>query len=505
MRFARRLVLTVGAVCLLPVGYTWGQGSSSPTGEIVLSYVNDGGGNYDPHVGGMYPGVGAFLDPVFDSLVTIAGDGKVGPSLAASWEIAPDGRTVTMSLRKDVVFHDGAVFDAAAAKANLERGANLKTSNVRDQLAIIDKIDAVDSQTLRLHLNAPATRLLPLLGGPAGMMLSPATFNAADVASRPVGTGPWRVSPASVPAREMVYDAFDKYWNKSIQKAKTIKIRSLGTPAQVAALIDGSVHGVMLQNNPQDAARLRATGRINIEPSGMQFLNTIYLNKSGPLANENARLALSHAIDRKLLADTVLSGLCVPNAQAFSSESWAFDPNTPAYAQDEKKVREYLKKAGMPDGFTFSVVVSSAGGLLDKILTAVQGMVEPYGIKLEMRLLVGAQIVKAYTSGETLGWNSALLGAYDPSIIALRTVSRGLSPSGYEDPAMQKAMDEANAAEDQPKRQAAMRAWSKRYQETVFHLGICNQVVPLASNKKVTGLRAVDPLTLSARGASVAE
>jgi len=237
----------------------------------------------------------------------------------------------------------------------------------------------------------------------------------------------------------------------------------------------------------------------------MQFLNTIYLNKIGPLANENARLALSHAIDRKLLADTVLNGLCVPNAQPFASENWAYDPNTPAFQQDEKKVREYLQKAGMPEGFTISVVVSSAGGLLDKILTAVQGMAEPYGIKIDMKLLVGAQIVKAYASGEMHGWNSALLGAYDPSIIALRTISRGLNPAAFEDAALQKAMADANAAVDQPTRQAAMRAWSKRYQDTVLHLGICNQVVPLASNKKVAGLRALDPLTLSARGASVTE
>lgn len=501
-RINARLALAVAGLLCAHSVHAWAQ---APRGEIVISYVNDGGGNYDPHVGGMYPGVGSFIDPIFDSLVIVGAGGKLAPSLASSWDVSPDGRTVTMKLRDDVVFHDGTAFDANAAKANLERGATLKTSNVRDQLEAITKIEAVDRNTLRLHLNAPATRLLPLLAGPAGMMLSPAAFNAPDVASKPIGTGPWMISPASVPAKEMVYDAFDKYWDKSVQKAKTIKIRSLGTPAQVAALIDGSVHGVMLQNNPQDAGRLRATGRINIEPSGMQFLNTIYLNKIGPLANENARLALSHAVDRKLLADTVLNGLCVPNAQPFASENWAYDPNTPAYPQDEKKVREYLQKAGMPQGFTISVVVSSAGGLLDKILTAVQGMAEPYGIKIDMKLLVGAQIVKAYTSGEMHGWNSALLGAYDPSIIALRTISRGLNPAGFEDVVMQKAMADANAAEDQASRQAAMRVWSKRYQETVFHLGICNQVVPLASNKKVTGLRALDPLTLSVRGASVTE
>jgi len=247
-----RLMLAATALLYAQSIDAWGQ-TPGPKGEIVISYVNDGGGNYDPHVGGMYPGVGSFIDPIFDSLLIVGTGGKLAPSLGKSWEISPDGRVVTMALRDDVVFHDGTVFDAAAAKANLERGATLKTSNVRDQLEPITKLEVVDRHTLRLHLNAPATRLLPLLAGPAGMMLSPAAFSAPDVASRPIGTGPWMVSPASVPAKEMVYEAFDKYWNKSIQKAKTIKIRSLGTPAQVAALIDGSVHGVMLQNNPQDA------------------------------------------------------------------------------------------------------------------------------------------------------------------------------------------------------------------------------------------------------------
>ena len=42
-----------------------------------------------------------------DKLVDISPDGQLVPKLATSWTIAPDGKSITLILRKGVVFHDG--------------------------------------------------------------------------------------------------------------------------------------------------------------------------------------------------------------------------------------------------------------------------------------------------------------------------------------------------------------------------------------------------------------
>src|SRR5712691_5517997 len=67
----------------------------------------------------------AFIDrnvhyQIYDSIVRIDSSGKIIPWLADKWDIAPDGKAVTFTLRKDVKFHDGSVFDADAVKWNIE-------------------------------------------------------------------------------------------------------------------------------------------------------------------------------------------------------------------------------------------------------------------------------------------------------------------------------------------------------------------------------------------------
>src|SRR5437016_1959690 len=57
-----------------------------------------------------------------DTLVTHnPKDGKFYPGLAESWDISRDGKSYTFRLRKNVKFHDGTPFDAAAVKFTFDR------------------------------------------------------------------------------------------------------------------------------------------------------------------------------------------------------------------------------------------------------------------------------------------------------------------------------------------------------------------------------------------------
>ena len=56
-----------------------------------------------------------------DKLVDIGPDLKPVPQLATSWNLSEDQKTLTMTLRPGVRFHDGEKLDAAAAKYSIER------------------------------------------------------------------------------------------------------------------------------------------------------------------------------------------------------------------------------------------------------------------------------------------------------------------------------------------------------------------------------------------------
>ncbi|MBD8594701.1 ABC transporter substrate-binding protein [Pseudomonas sp. CFBP 8758] len=150
----------------------------------------------DPHVAGDMPQV--FLaQQVLDSLVSMDAEGHIGPWLAKSWEISPDGLTYTFHLRDDVRFTDGTPFNAAAVKANLDHMANPKTqsSTAGGYIRQYQRTDVLDSYTAQVHLATPYAAFLEVLAqGFLGIESPEALLRSRDVnCESPVGTGPFKV------------------------------------------------------------------------------------------------------------------------------------------------------------------------------------------------------------------------------------------------------------------------------------------------------------------------
>ncbi|HLL50006.1 MAG TPA: ABC transporter substrate-binding protein, partial [Thermomicrobiales bacterium] len=93
----------------------------------------------------------------YDSLLEYTPDGKAMPSLASSWEIAPDNKSVTVKLRTDVKFHSGAPFNAEAVATTLKKSADpQKGKNVYATMSFVKDWTVVDPQTIRLNFTGPA-------------------------------------------------------------------------------------------------------------------------------------------------------------------------------------------------------------------------------------------------------------------------------------------------------------------------------------------------------------
>src|SRR5580700_781379 len=108
-----------------------------------------------------------------DKLFDIDEKSNIVPQLALSHETSADGKTVTLTLRPGVKFHDGEPFNAEAAKYSLERHLNMKGSYRRPDLGSVEKVEVVDPMTIKLILKEPFSPLLAQLTDRAGMMVSP--------------------------------------------------------------------------------------------------------------------------------------------------------------------------------------------------------------------------------------------------------------------------------------------------------------------------------------------
>ncbi|MCJ9711083.1 ABC transporter substrate-binding protein, partial [Bordetella hinzii] len=167
----------------------------------------------DPHRARTYVGRIVFTS-LCDKLVDLDAKLQFVPQLATSWSWSEDNKALTFKLRDDAYFHDGSKFDAAAAKANLERAMTLQDSMRKGELASVETIEAPDAQTLVLHLKRPDATLVAQLSDRAGMMLSPKSFEGdpAAVGRKPICSGPYKFVER-VQNDRIVLEKFDKYYD----------------------------------------------------------------------------------------------------------------------------------------------------------------------------------------------------------------------------------------------------------------------------------------------------
>lgn len=112
---------------------------------------------------------------VYDTLLKREPDGTLSPMLATEWTMSDDSMSLSLELRTDVTFTDGAVFDGEAVKANIE---HFKTANGPQQgnLAAIEVVEVVDADTVNIQLSSPDPDLPNNLANSGGYMASPAAL-----------------------------------------------------------------------------------------------------------------------------------------------------------------------------------------------------------------------------------------------------------------------------------------------------------------------------------------
>ena len=202
-RTRRLLAATTGIVALglLVTGCT-PAGPNEPVGEPrsggTLTYASGDAepSCLDPHVGGNFPQ--ALVSAQYlESLVSRDEAGQIIPWLAESWTPSADALTWDFTLRDDVTFTDGTVFDAAAVQANIEHLQDPTTLSSTGYLALrkVAVVEAVSPTVVRFTLSEPDSALLESLSQPWLAMESPKALERSqdENCASPVGTGPFIV------------------------------------------------------------------------------------------------------------------------------------------------------------------------------------------------------------------------------------------------------------------------------------------------------------------------
>ena len=339
--------------------------------------------------------------PVLEALFTFDPAGRFQPRLAKGYQISPDRKALTISLREGVKFHDGTDCDAEAVRWNMEQ---FKVEKVA-RLVKVDSIDVIDKYTLRLNLKSFSNSLLYDLVMSGGLMVSPTAVKANGkewAYTHPVGTGPFKFASFQRDV-SLKYSKFDGYWQKGKPYLDGVEeVFIADVTVREMAFKKGELQ-VVRDPVAKNVPDLKAAG-YNIKTM-INHTNALYpdtVNPDSLFRDKRVREAIEYAIDRKSLA-RIGFGMWEPAFQVAYTTRMAYVPNLEVREYNPEKAKQLLASAGYPGGFRTKIIATT--GADKDMLAALQKYLSDVGIKVDLDICDAGRFNNYFYKG----WQNALL------------------------------------------------------------------------------------------------
>ncbi len=477
----------------------------------------------DPH-GNNEGFTNAFLDNIYEPLVTRGKDLRVEPALALSWKLE-NPTTMRFKLRPNVKFHDGSPFNADDVVFTFQRALS-DTSNFKPYLAGVKEARKVDDMTVDVITEGPAPALIGQLTEIRMMskawctkhnVVKPQDYKNKEetYASRNGnGTGPFVLRSREADVKTVAV-LNSNWWGKREGNVTEVVYQPIKSDAtRLAALISGEIDFV-LDPPPQDVPRLKQDAKIKVLEGnenrtiflGMdQWRDELqYSNVKGknPFKDARVRKAIQLSIDVQAIKSQVMRGLSVPTGIMFAPQVAGYpkDLDKPV-APNREEAKKLLAAAGYPQGFEVTLDCPNNRYVADeKICVAIAGMLAQVNIKVKVNSMPRAtyfpKIQLLDTSFYLLGWG---VPTFDPQY-ALQSLMRTRiekSADGdynlgkYSSPKVDAAIDKLKNEVDGKKRAELAREITTLHMADVGHVPLHHQVIPWAMRSNVSAVHRAD-------------
>jgi peptide/nickel transport system substrate-binding protein len=384
---------------------------------------------------------------------------ELQPALAESWTQSPDGLTYTLKLRSGVQFADGAPLTSADVLFTSRVLYDVKVNSVFQSGIRVGGqplvFEAPDPATVIVRLPAPfapGLRLLETLPILPRHKLE-AAFNAGTFReqwkigtplSELTGLGPFVLTEHTAGQR-MAFSRNPRYWKRdsnNVQLPYLDKLTVTIVPDQNTEALRMESGAIDLMSNgdirPDDYAAFKRASEqnklrlidvgVSLDPNLLWF----NLQKDNAIFREKAfRQAVSYAVDRQAIVNTVFLGTAVPihGPVTPGNKTW-YTEAAPTYAYDAPRARELLASLGLKprakDGLLvdaqsrpvrFSLLTQKGHTIRERTATVIQEHLRQVGITVDVVGLDTGGIVQRWQKGD---YDSIYFGVQasstDPSI-----------------------------------------------------------------------------------------
>ncbi len=344
-RISRRVVLA-GAAALAGPAAIWAPGARAEARDTVTIGWPSDVPSWDPNQR-FTPDAQSLFKMVYDQPLDQDAQLTLVPKLISKWDLSADGRTLSGEMRDDVTFHDGSKMTSADLKwtffDRIKAGDKVDTANVWKR---VTSFDTPTPTSFVMHFDSPfatAPNWLSFLGSYVVPKDYMQRVGQEGFLAKPIGSGPFKIVDYQLNTR-VVLERNDAYWGPK-PKMKRVVIEIIKDPsARVAAIQSGAVD--MVVNVPvREVTRLGAVPGLTGQLTPITRVILLQCRNDLGFADENVRLAASHAIDKAALSKAFYAGAAVPLSVPATPGSPGFVADY-KFAFDPELSKSLLAKSG---------------------------------------------------------------------------------------------------------------------------------------------------------------
>lgn len=289
---------------------------------------------------------------IYASLFSYSGEGKLLPDMAEKYEISPDGKSYTVTLKKNIFWHDGQKVSADDVVFTVKTVQNPQYKSVARANWQGVSAEKLNQDTVRFTLRAPYAPFvenltLGILPKHLWENISPEQALLHELNLKPVGSGPYKfdsfkqAADGSILWYEIIRNP--RYHRGGPYFKKIIFTFFKTEDEMLSALSRGLIDGF----GPVSSMKLSELDQTQISVRAMQMprLFSLFFNekKNPVLADKKIRRAMERAINKVELAKRVTAGGAVP---AFSPLPFLTPEAEDKTGYDPDEARKILDETG---------------------------------------------------------------------------------------------------------------------------------------------------------------
>lgn len=428
---------------------------------------------------------------IYNGLLKYDKDLNLTGDLAESWDVSPDGLSITFHLRRGVKWHDGTEFTSRDVLYTYRVTIDPKTPTAyAENFKQVKKVEAPDAYTFRASYEKPFAPALESWGSAVlpAHLLEGKDITKTPLSRQPVGTGPYRFREW-VAGQKVVLESNHDYFEGRPYIDRFVYRIIPDTSTMYMELKAGGLD--LMGLTPVQFARQTNNAAFTSRFRKYRYPSSTYVylgyNLRHPLFRDRmVRQALTSAINKEEIIEGVLLGMGQIAHGPYKPGTWAYNPHVRDFSYDPVRARKLLAEAGwtqrnaagilVKDGRPFQFTILTNQGNAERLKAAqiIQQRLRDVGIEVKIRVVEWASFISQFI--DTGKFEAVMLGwtiTPDPDLFDVwhssKTGPRELNFIGFKNADVDALIERGRTTFDQEQRKKCYNriqdilAWEQPY------------------------------------------